>query len=90
MFEYILKKLEKEKLLKLCEKVNSSPKNIEIFLKEAKEAAHELPESLKEILYEFKHSEYAALLLKNLYMPGSSGNLAVKAFRSLFNFFLRI
>ena len=68
MFEYILKKLEKEKLLKLCEKVNSSPKNIEIFLKEAKEAAHELPESLKEILYEFKHSEYAALLLKNLYI----------------------
>ena len=68
MFEYILKKFEKEKLLKLCEKVNSSPKNIEIFLKEAKEAAHELPESLKEILYEFKHSEYAALLLKNLYI----------------------
>ena len=31
-----------------------------------------------------------SLLLKNLYMPGSSGNLAVKAFRSLFNFFLRI
>lgn len=68
MFEYILKKFEKEKLLKLCEKVNSSPNNIEIFLKEAKEAAHELPESLKEILYEFKHSEYAALLLKNLYI----------------------
>ena len=68
MFEYILKKFEKEKLLKLCEKVNSSPKNIEIFLKEAKEAAHELPESLKEILYEFKHSEYPVLLLKNLYI----------------------
>ena len=68
MFEFILKNSEKEKILKLCEKVNSSPNNIEIFLNEIKEAAHELPESLKEVLYEFKQSEYAALLLENLYI----------------------
>ena len=68
MFEFILKNSEKEKILKLCEKVNSSPNNIEIFLNEIKEAAHELPESLKEVLNEFKHSGNAALLLENLYI----------------------
>ena len=68
MFEFILKNSEKEKILKLCEKVNSSPNNIEIFLNEIKEAAHELPESLKEVLNEFKQSGYAALLLENLYI----------------------